>query len=449
MSAVAGRSFHITTFGCQMNEFDSEVLAAGLEALGCYPVEDHHEADIVVFNTCCVRENADLKVYGRLGELKEHRKRNPKGMVIVSGCLAQKDAKAMQDRFPQVDLVLGTHNLRRLGDAVSEFAETGRKQMLVKWGGADLELEAARRGQITANVPVSMGCDEFCTFCIVPFVRGRLKSRPIENIANEVRHLGRKGYQEIMLLGQNVNTYGFDLTPAADFADLLWALDGIEGVGRIRFTSPHPKNFSQKVLDAIAAIPSVVEHIHLPLQAGDDSVLHRMRRPYSRASYIELVERIRQTIPNVGLTTDVIVGFPGETEEQFENTLELIRQVRFDNAFMFAYSPRQGTAAARMTDQVDEDAKYARLYRLIETQNAITVEKNRQQIGRVVEVLVEGPSKKDASRLTGRTRTNKVVHFVADESLIGRLTEVRLTEAWLWGFQGELATVASVASARS
>lgn len=438
MSNVAGRSFSITTFGCQMNEYDSEVIAATLESLGCYPVEPDAEADIVVFNTCCVRENADVKVYGRLGHLKDHRRRNPNGMVVVAGCLAQKDAESFRQRFPQIDVVLGTHNLKSLGEAVQAVAATGQPEVRLKWGGADLELSASRRGLITASVPVSMGCDEFCTFCIVPFVRGRLKSRPLENIVKEVEHLGRRGYKEVMLLGQNVNTYGFDLDPVVDFGDLLVALRD-SPVARIRFTSPHPKDFSQKVLDAIASVPQVVEHIHLPLQSGDNEVLRRMRRPYSREQYLDLVDRIRATIPGVALTTDVIVGFPTETEAEFENTLDLVRRVRFDNAFMFAYSARKGTAAARLPDEVGEEARYQRLYRLIETQNAITEEKHRAQVGNEVEVLVEGVSKKDPHKLTGRMRSNKLVHFDGDaEALTGTLQTVRLTEAHLWGFQGEL-----------
>jgi tRNA-2-methylthio-N6-dimethylallyladenosine synthase len=391
-----------------------------------------------VFNTCCVRENADVKVYGRLGELKEHRKKNPKGMVVVAGCLAQKDAESLRQRFPQVDIVLGTHNLKTLPDAVENVAATGRPELRLKWGGADLELSASRRGLITASVPVSMGCDEFCTFCIVPFVRGRLKSRPLENIVKEAEHLVKRGYREIMLLGQNVNTYGFDLSPRVDFGDLLYALGGVQGLQRIRFTSPHPKDFSVKVLEAVRDVPSVVEHIHLPLQSGDDEVLRRMRRPYNRSEYFDLLTRIREMIPDISVTTDVIVGFPTETEEQFENTLELVRRARFDNAYMFAYSARQGTAAAKLPDEVGEEARYQRLYKLIQTQNAITQEKHDQQVGRSIEVMVEGPSKKDPSRLTGRARSNKLAHFVGSPDLIGSLVHVRLTEAYLFGFQGEL-----------
>lgn len=443
---MLGGGYYLATYGCQMNVYDSEVITATLEGLSCYPVESPQDADVIVFNTCCVRENADMKVYGRLGEFKSLKKRRAELLLVVAGCLAQKDGEAMLEQFPHVDLVLGTHNLRDLRDQLLDVRATRKPRVHVAQEGADMELPARRASSFQAWVPISVGCDEFCTFCIVPQVRGRLRSRPAASVRREVKKLASQGFVEITLLGQNVNTYGEDLEPKMDFADLLWSLADVEGVRRLRFTSPHPRNFSPRVLDAMADIASVCEHIHLPLQAGDNTVLRRMNRPYTREHFMELTRSIRQRIPDMVISTDIIVGFPGETEEQFENTLDLVQQVQFDHAYMFAYSSRAGTASLKLPGHLPEQEKLDRLYRLIRIQNDITMQKNRSLEGQVREVLVEGLSKKDASRVTGRTRGHHVVAFPGSADLKGRLVDVRILRGYTWGLVGEATDPAAALS---
>lgn len=434
---MLGGKYYLATYGCQMNVYDSEVIAATMDGLGCYPVEEPGQADVIILNTCCVRENADLKVYGRLGELKRLRARNADLTIVVAGCLAQKDGERMRERFPQIDLILGTHNLRDLRQKLLDVRESRIPAVCVEQNGPDTDLEALRSSTFQAWLPISVGCDEYCTFCIVPFVRGRMRSRPVASVRHEVQRLARQGFVEVTLLGQNVNAYGDDLEPRADFADLLWTLADIEGIKRLRFTSPHPRNFSTRVLDAIAEIPMVCEHVHLPLQAGDNAVLRRMNRPYTREEFMELARRIRARIHGVSISTDIIVGFAGENEEQFENTLDLIRQVQFDHAYMFAYSERGGTPAVKIRDPVPQEVRMDRLHRLIREQNDITMRRNQALEGQVHEVLVEGPSKKDPVKMTGRTRQGRVVNFTGSSDLVGRLVDVRLTLGYTWGLMGE------------
>jgi tRNA-2-methylthio-N6-dimethylallyladenosine synthase len=432
------KTYFVQTYGCQMNVYDSEILASMLEQLNYQPASDAESADVVIFNTCAIRDNADQKVYGRLGDFKGIKKARPGMVLAVAGCLAQKDKGQFLERFPQVDIVVGTHNLKDLPALISQV-EAGQGRFLkVDREGHHLDLPAAPQGKFSAMVPISMGCDQWCTFCIVPYVRGRLRSRPLAHVVAEVRRLAGQGIREITLLGQNVNDYGRDLVPPADFADLLDQLREVPGLDRLRFTSPHPGYFSQRVIEAMAANPRVCPHVHLPLQAGDDQVLARMRRGYTGAQFVELARCLRQHLPDLSLTTDIIVGFPGETEEQFQRTLEVVRQVRFDGAFMFAYSPRPGTPGALFRDQVAEDEKMSRLYRLIELQNRISQENHQARLGREVEVLVEGPSKKDPRRYTARTPQHWLVHFEAGRDLTGRLARVRLEEAFTWGFLATL-----------
>jgi tRNA-2-methylthio-N6-dimethylallyladenosine synthase len=441
---VLGGKYFLATYGCQMNVYDSEVIAATMEGLSCYPVESPREADVIVFNTCCVRENADMKVYGRLGEFKRLKEANPALTIVVAGCLAQKDGEQMRERFPHVDLVLGTHNLRDLRAQLLDLRESRVPRVHVEQHGAAMDLEARRGSTFQAWIPVSVGCDEYCTFCIVPFVRGRMRSRSVASIRHEMKKLADQGFVEVTLLGQNVNAYGDDLEPKVDFADLLYALADLDGIKRLRFTSPHPRNFSDRVLDAMAEIPMVCEHVHMPLQAGDDAVLRRMNRPYTRERFMELAAKIRERIPGVAISTDIIVGFAGETEEQFENTMDVVRRVQFDHAYMFAYSERAGTPAMKIKDHLPEEVRMDRLYRLIREQNDITMKRNQALEGTMGEVLVEGPSKKDPTRMTGRTRQGRVVNFPGGTDLIGRLAEVRLTRGYTWGMMGERVEVAVV-----
>jgi tRNA-2-methylthio-N6-dimethylallyladenosine synthase len=427
--------YKLLTYGCQMNEYDSEVIAAAVESMGAQSTDDEHEADLIIFNTCCVRNNADVKVYGRLGQYRHLKEKNPNLSIIVCGCLAQKDREEMAKRFPQVDLVLGTHNLRDLIPLIEEVRAKG-PIVRVDDDGAEFLNPSTRKDGMTAYIPISIGCDCFCTYCIVPYVRGKLKSRPFDEIITESEKLAEQGFREIFLLGQNVNTYGGDLPDKPTFTELLTRINEVKGITRIRFTSPHPKDFQQDLIESLGKLKNVCESVHLPLQAGSDTVLKRMNRRYDKKKYLEIVKGLRNSVPGIALSTDLIVGFPGETDEEFEEGLAFISEVGFDQAFMFAYSPREGTAAAKMPD-LSEDVKMNRLYKLIEMQNNITRAKNEKQVGRTVEVLVESISRKNPDRVTGRTRTNKVVNFQGNESDISTFLNVKLTEGFTWGFIGE------------
>lgn len=434
------KGYHILTYGCQMNVSDSEVIAELLEQMNYIKVDQPELAECIVFNTCCVREKADLKVYGKLGEFKDLKRRNPDMRIVVCGCLAQKDANEMSKKFPQVDIVLGTNRLGRLPVLLSELEYKRRPIVEVaSLKERDIEdLPAKREGSLSAWLPISFGCDNFCTFCIVPFVRGRLRSRSIASIVQEAKRLTTQGVKEITVLGQNVNEYGYDRKDGSDFGLILEELNRLPGIERIRFTTSHPKDFSFDLVERISKLNNVCEHFHLPLQAGDDQVLSGMRRGYTIKQYLNLVDRIRELIPYASISTDFIVGFPGETESQFKNTLEVLERVRYDTAFMFAYSPREGTKAAVFYDQVSEEIRMDRLHRLIDLQNKITEEKNIMEEDLVREVLVESWSKRNPKRLTGRTRTNRIVVFDGTEDHIGKLCNVKIIKGFLWGLEGVL-----------
>lgn len=434
-------SYYLQTYGCQMNEYDSELIGWMLEQRHYAPTEDAERADIAIFNTCCIRDNADQKVYGRLGDFKRFKRDNPNQVLAVAGCLAQKDGEAFLKRFSQVDIVVGTHNLKELPDLISRVQRGEGRFVQVDRTGDHFSLPANPRNNHTAMVTISMGCDQWCTFCIVPYVRGRLKSRPMEQVVSEVKRVVREGRREVMLLGQNVNDYGRDLNPQKDFGDIIRALKGAPGLDRLRFTSPHPAYFTQSVIDAMADNPAMCSGVHLPVQSGSDPILKRMRRRYTSAEFMDLVARMRKAMPGLCLSTDLIVGFPGETEEDFQHTMELVRQVRFKSAFTFAYSPRPGTPGSLFADQVPEDEKMDRLYRLIDLQNEISVEDNRKLEGSSLEILVDGPSKKDPNRYTGRGTCGRLAHFETDQDLTGRLARVRIKKAFVWGFQTELEAV--------
>jgi tRNA-2-methylthio-N6-dimethylallyladenosine synthase len=411
------RTYLIRTFGCQMNEHDSERIAGVLEADGMVRASDVGDAEVVVLNTCAVRENADNRLYGSLGLLKPHKQRNPGMRIVVAGCLAQKDRGAIQKRAPWVDVVVGTHAVPHVLDLLRRAEREGPQMDVREYTEVfPSALPARREVAHHAWVSVSVGCDNHCTFCIVPLVRGRQRSRPLGEILAEVQGLADRGVVEVTLLGQNVNTYGRDVyfrdtSPSRKplFAELLRAVDGVEGIRRIRFTSPHPHDFTPDVVEAMAECGSVCEHIHFPLQSGSDSVLRNMRRSYRSARYLGWLERIREAVPGIGVTTDIIVGFPGETEDDFRQTLGVVEEARFDAAYTFQYSPRAGTDAAGYEDQVPKDVVQERFDRLVALQEGVSLEANREMEGRTVEVLVEGPGRKGG--LQGRTRTNKVVNF--------------------------------------
>ena len=426
------RRFLLRTFGCQMNEHDSERIAGLLSADGFVPTEEASDAQVVIFNTCAIREKADDRLYGNLGHLRPLKVANPALRIVVAGCLAQKDQGEIQRRAPWVDVVIGTHALPGLLDLL-RLAETDGPQMDVREVTEVFPSALPARREVAhhAWVSIAVGCDNACTFCIVPLVRGPQRSRAIGDVLAEVQGLARRGVVEVTLLGQNVNTFGRDLTvPGSSsrplFADLLRAVNGVEGIRRIRFTSPHPHDFTPDVIDAMAEGDKVCEHIHFPLQSGSDRVLKAMRRSYRSARYLGWLERIRESIPEVAVTTDIIVGFPGETEEDFGATLDVVGSARFDQAYTFQYSPRPGTRAGTMPDQIPKDVVQERFDRLVALQERIALEKMGAMRGRTVEVLVEGTGRKGG--VQGRTRTNKVVH-VPGEIPPGTFLEARIVSA--------------------
>jgi tRNA-2-methylthio-N6-dimethylallyladenosine synthase len=441
---VTGR-YLIRTFGCQMNEHDSERIAGVLERGGYSPVSEAADAEVVVLNTCAVRENADNRLYGALGHLKPLKDQNRRMRIVVAGCLAQKDRGLIQRKAPWVDVVVGTHALPAILELIRAAERDGPQMDVREYTEVfPSALPARRESRHHAWVSVSIGCDNRCTFCIVPLVRGPQLSRPLDDILRECRNLARAGVVEVTLLGQNVNTYGRDLTvegssPRPQFANLIRAVSDVEGIRRIRFTSPHPHDFTDDVIEAMAQSPAACEHIHFPLQSGSDRVLRLMRRSYRAERYLGWLDRIRSAIPGIAVTTDIIVGFPGETEEDFLETLGVTRSANFDAAFTFQYSPRPGTPAAEFDDQVPKDVVQERFDRLVELQEAISLEKNEALVGQSVEVLIDGRGRK--GNLKGRTRTNKLVH-VPGALPPGTFTDVLLTEAHPHHLAGHLVATA-------
>jgi tRNA-2-methylthio-N6-dimethylallyladenosine synthase len=441
-------TFLIRTFGCQMNEHDSERIGGMLRADGMTPTDDVADARVVVLNTCAIRENADNKLYGNLGHLKPLKAKNPDLRIVVAGCLAQKDQGVIQEKAPWVDVVVGTHALPHLLDLLRRAEDDGPQMDVAEY--TDLfpsALPAAREDAFRAWVSIAVGCDNACTFCIVPFVRGAQRSRAIGDVLAEVHRLARQGVVEVTLLGQNVNTYGRDVTvPGTSrrplFADLLRQVNEVDGLRRIRFTSPHPHDFTPDVIDAMAESDKVCEHIHFPMQSGSDAVLKAMQRSYRRERYLGWLDAIRRAIPDIAVSTDIIVGFPGESEEDFTQTLDVVERARFDSAYTFQYSPRPGTRAASMPDQIPKEVVQERFDRLLARQETVGLEKARAQIGAEVEVLVEGAGPRRASTQS-RTRTNRIVHLA--ESLDpGTFVTARITGAAAHHLSGEVLPAAAL-----
>jgi len=432
---------HVETYGCQMNENDSEILLAYLEELGYESTPSAGDADVVLLNTCCVRESAEDKVYGKLGELKLLKAERPELVIGIAGCMTQQPGvgAALARRYPYVNLIMGTHNLHRFPELFLRARTADRAVVDVAEEPEEMPIfpRGLREGGVTAWVTILRGCDKRCTYCIVPYVRGREMSRPIGEIRAEVEALVRDGVREVTLLGQNVNAYGKDLGDLQGFATLISELDRVDGLARIRYTTSHPRDFTQEMIDAIAGSRHVCEHFHVPVQSGSPHMLKRMARGYTRERYVDLIERIRRAVPGASITTDLIVGFPGETEQDFEETLELCRRLRFDKSFTFMFSPRRGTPAAAFPDQVPLAVKKERLARLIEVTDELSLEANRRQIGRSVEVLCEGVSKKNGERLMGRTRQNQPVVFPGSPLQAGQLAEVRIQSVNTWTLEGE------------
>jgi tRNA-2-methylthio-N6-dimethylallyladenosine synthase len=440
------RRFYVRTFGCQMNEHDSERIAGLLAADGMEATDDLEAADVVVLNTCCIRENADNKLYGHLGHLKSLKDRRPDLQIAVGGCLAQKDRDLIVEKAGHVDVVFGTHNLAHAPALLAEAARTGEPvvEILEEHEAYPSALPARREVDHAAWVTIQIGCDNSCAFCIVPSVRGAEVSRRMGDIVSEVTDLARDGVREITLLGQNVNSYGRDLGAgqwSPEFADLLRAVDAVEGIDRVRFTSPHPKDLRPETAAAMAESAAVCEHLHLPVQAGSDATLARMRRGYTAERYLEKLAMARATIDDLAVTTDIIVGFPGETEADFAATLALVDAARYDAAYTFVFSPRPGTLAAEMTDEfVPEAVARERMDRLTALVERHALVQHEARVGRTEEVLIEGPSKKDPTVAAGRTRQNKLVHF-AGELPAGSTALVEITRGAPHWLQGEMIEV--------
>lgn len=440
MKNIPNNKYFIETWGCQMNKEDSEKLSGMLKNLGYNRTEDKYEASIIIFNTCCVRENAEFKVYGNLGILKGIKEKNKNIIIAVCGCMMQQEgmAKNIIKKYPFVDIIFGTHNsykfpeyLYRAKQETKSIIEIANKEEGIVEG-----VPLYRGSAIKAYVTIMYGCNNFCSYCVVPYVRGRERSRNPIDIENEIKTLVASGYKEITLLGQNVNSYGKGLEDEIDFSDLLKRINNIEGIGRIRFMTSHPKDLSLKVIKTIAKCDKLCEQIHLPVQSGSDRILKIMNRQYDKQTYLNLTKEIRKNIPNCSISTDLIIGFPGETEEDFLETLDLVEKVKFDSVYTFIYSKRKGTPADEMLNQVEDSVKHMRFNRLVAVINKICIEKNKEYENLVCEVLVEDYSKNDPEKLMGRTKTGKQVNFPGDSRNIGKLINVKITKALSFSLNG-------------
>ena len=436
--------YMIQTFGCQMNEHDSENLAGMLEAMGYEATLMTDDCDLIIYNTCAVRENAELKVYGNLGHLKLAKRKNPNLKIAVCGCMMQQPhvVKEIKSKYKHVDLVFGTHNLYKFPELLTTIMDSN--SILVDVWDVDGEvvegLRSSRKFELKAFVNIMYGCNNFCTYCIVPYTRGRERSRTPEDIIKEIKELAANGTKEITLLGQNVDSYGKTLDEDVTFAELLRMVNEVEGLERIRFMTSHPKDISDEVIYAMRDCDKVCEFLHLPVQCGSTSLLKKMNRHYSKEDYLRIIEKAKAEIPSIAFSTDLMIGFPGETEEDLLDTIDVVEKVKYDNAFTFIYSKREGTPAAKMEDQIPEDVKHERFNRVLTKVNEILAGLNAQYVGKTVEVLIEGKSKNDESKFTGRTRQNKLINFTVKNpeiELVGKLMDVKITEATTFSLVGE------------
>lgn len=434
------KNYHIITYGCQMNEHDSENIAGMLEALDYNHTPNPEEADVVVMNTCSVREHADKRFFGMLGQFKKQKKNNPDFIICICGCMPQQPhiVEEIRKSFGWVDIVFGTQTIAEFPNLLMERIRTGKKQFSIIANNQEIpeEKESKREFKHKALVNITYGCNNFCTYCIVPYTRGREKSRSLRAVKQEIINLVNDGVKEVMLLGQNVNS--FRDADGNNFAALIRALDEVEGLERIRFMTSHPKDLSDELIACFGDCKKLCHNIHLPVQSGSDEVLRRMNRHYNRQRYMEIVEKLRATCPDLSISTDIIVGFPGETEEDFLDTLSLVREVEYDSAFTFIYSPRVGTPAAKYDDQIPENIKHDRFDRLVDEVNRCSAKKNSEYLGRIVTVMVDGPSKNDAGAWSGRTDTFKLVNFTSEEPLTeGQMVSVRITETKTFSLDGK------------
>jgi tRNA-2-methylthio-N6-dimethylallyladenosine synthase len=436
------KTYTMTVFGCQMNERDAETLRGFLDEIGYEETDAAQKADLVIMNTCAVRQKAEEKVFGRIGRLGKLKTDRPEMMIAICGCMVQQEevAKKIKKDFPFVDLIFGTHNIAAFPELLARAAESD-EPVLDLWEDAGDVVEGlpvTRKDGVKAWVNITYGCNNFCSYCIVPYVRGRERSRQANEIITEITGLANRGYQEVTLLGQNVNSYGKDLPDGIDFADLLARVNDETGINRIRFMTSHPRDFNEKLARVIGEGKNICEHVHLPIQSGSNRVLERMNRGYSREHYLELVKMLRKYQPDCAITTDLIVGFPGESEEDFTDTLDVLERVSFDLAFTFLYSPRAGTPAAEMSEQIPSEVKKERFQRLLDLQNKHSLHHNEALLGKTVEVLTEGPSKTDPGVMTGRTRGSKTVNFTGEGIKAGDLVMVDITEAKTWSLSGRI-----------
>lgn len=433
---------HIITFGCQQNNSDSEKIMGMLSEMGYTHTENKKQADVIIINTCCVRENAELKLYGNIGALKQLKADNPSLIIGVCGCMMQQEhaVEMIRKKYRYVDLIFGTHNLYKLPELLERsMNEKCTLIDILNTEGTIIEdIPVLRKETFKAWVTIMYGCNNFCSYCIVPHVRGRERSRKPEDVIKEIEGLAKDGCKEVTLLGQNVNSYGNDLDFEVDFADLIKMVNEIEGIERIRFMTSHPKDISDKLIYTMRDCSKVCEQLHLPFQAGSNEILRRMNRKYTKEEYLSKVNKAKQEIPGVALSTDIIVGFPGETDKDFEETLDVLRLVEFDQVFMFIYSRRIGTPAAEMEDPYSYEDKHRNFEKLVKLQNDLSKKANDAYLGKNVEVLVEGTSKNDPSKYTGRTRTGKVVNFGGTDGIIGKLVNVNINEIHSWFLNGEM-----------
>ena len=433
------RTFHITTFGCQMNEHDSEVIDGLLTERGFSSVKERKDASIVIINTCSVRDNADKRFFGTLGQLKKRKESDPSFIVCVCGCMMQQQrvVDTIKAKYPWVDVIFGTNSIHHIPELIEKVAIEKEKVVDIIENTEEIVegLPAKRLFDHKALVNIMFGCNNFCTYCIVPYTRGREKSRAPESIVDEVKVLVADGVKEIMLLGQNVNSYDGNGT---SFAELLKMLNDVDGLERIRFMTSNPKDLSDELIEAFAVCDKLCRNLHLPIQSGSNRVLKRMNRKYTREDYLKLIEKLRKTVPDITLSTDIIVGFPGETNEDFEETLSIVKEVEYDSAFTFIYSIRKGTPAEKFEDQIEESEKHRRFDLLVNAVNEISEKKNKAYQDRVEKVLVDGVSKNDKSTLTGRTDGFKLVHFAGKKELIGSLVDVKITDAKTFSLFGEV-----------
>ena len=435
-------TFCVTTFGCQMNARDSEKLVGVLEQIGYVEEPDEEKADFVIFNTCTVRENANLRVYGRLGQLKKNKKKNPHMMIGLCGCMMQEPevVEKLKKQYRYVDIIFGTHNIYKFAELIVTRYESERMVIDI-WKDTDKiveDLPSERKFSFKSGVNIMFGCNNFCSYCIVPYVRGRERSRNPKDIIREIEKLVADGVVEVMLLGQNVNSYGKNLEEPMTFAQLLQEIEKIEGLERIRFMTSHPKDLSDELIEVMRTSKKICKHLHLPVQSGSTEILKQMNRRYTKEQYLELVRKIKTAVPDISLTTDIIVGFPGETEEDFLETMDVVKQVRYDSAFTFIYSKRTGTPAAVMTNQIPEDVVKDRFDRLLKEVQTISAEVCSVHTGTTQSVLVESLNDHDDSLVTGRMSNNLLVHFKGDESLIGKIVNVHLNECKGFYYLGEM-----------